>query len=189
MTEVGARGRFGRGRAFCAFVLALLALVLLAGCGGGEGGGSAEERGSGGGGGGGDAEEPPITDLGEISSASDKRELAGRRVELAEVNVLEVPNERSLFVGQGDSERVFVALRQRPGGGSAGTTGGAEEGQAAGQGFEEGQTVSVSGVIRPVPETADEAFRRVGLGLEQFDMVKDEEVFVRATKATASGGG
>ena len=101
---------------------------------------------------------------------------------------MEVPSERSLFVGPGDGafEPVFAATaRKRRGGSSSGTTS-AVGGQ---QRFAEGQTVELSGVIRPVPETADEAFRRFGLGREQFELVRDEEVFIRASRVTVTGGG
>ena len=170
-----------------------VAALLLSGCarggdtaGGGDdgaGGDRAEE----GAGGDGAAEEPPITDLEQIVSASDKRELAGRRVEAAEADVLEVPNARSLFVGEGEAERVFVSVRRIPGGPSGNTS--ATEGEQERRRFAEGQTVELTGVVRPVPESADEAFRRFGLGREQFELVQDEEVFIRAASVRVADGG
>ena len=133
--------------------------------------------------------EPAITELSEIVSASDREALAGRRVRLSEVNVLEVVNNRSLFIGSSEEERLFVAVGRIPRLG--GTTGGVEERaqQGGSQRFEEGQTIELSGGIRPVPETADEALRRFGLTQEQFELVQDEQVFIRANRAEEVAGG
>ncbi len=183
------RVRFGELRVPGALLLVLLLAALLVACGGNEGGngggGDAADRGSGGGGGGGDtaAEEPPITELSEIVSASDRAALAGRRVRIPEVDVLEVVNNRSLFVGAGEEDRLFVAVRRLPHLGE--TTGGPEERQS----FEEGQTLELIGRIRPVPETADEALRRFGLKDEEFELLQDEEVLIRAKRAKVVGGG
>ena len=43
------------------------------------------------------------------------------------------------------------------------------------------------GRIRPVPETADEALRRFGLKAEEFELLQDEQVFIRARRAEAVG--
>ncbi len=45
------------------------------------------------------------------------------------------------------------------------------------------------GRIRPVPETADEALRRFGLKGEEFELLQDEQVFIRAKRAEVVGGG
>lgn len=177
-------------------VLVLTLAIVLGGCGGSDGGGNGEggsdsaNRGNRDNRGGGTAaDEPRITELSAISSASDKEELAGRRVRLAEANVLEVVNNRSLFVGASEEERLFVAVRRTPPR-LGETTGGIEEqGQQGGQKFEEGQTIELAGAIRPVPETADEALRRFGLEGEQFELVQEEEVFIRANRAEVVGGG
>jgi len=185
--KVNHRGRFrGARRVPGALLLVLLLAALLVACGGNEGGnvggGEAADRSSGdGGGGGGAAEEPPITELSEIVSASDRVALAGRRVRISEVDVLEVVNYRSVFVGAGEEERLFVAVRRAPRLGEA--TGGSEEQ------FEEGQTLELVGRIRPVPETADEALRRLGLTGEEFELLQDEQVFIRAKRAEVVGGG
>lgn len=176
-----------------ALVLVLMLAAVLGGCGGSEGGGNEEGGGDnadrGNRGGGTAAEEPRITELSEIVSASDKGALAGRRVRIPEVNVLEVVNNRSLFVGASEEERLFVAERRTPPR-LGETTGGLEEqDQQRGQRFEEGQTIELAGAIRPVPETADEALRRFGLEGEQFELVQEEEVFIRANRAEAVGGG
>ena len=183
--KVNHRGRFsGARRVPGALLLVLLLAALLVACGGNEGGdgggGEAADRGRGGGGGG-KAEEPPITELSEIVSASDRAALAGRRVRISEVDVLEVVNYRSVFVGAGEEERLFVAVRRAPRLGEA--TGGSEEQ------FEEGQTLELVGRIRPVPETADEALRRLGLTGEEFELLQDEQVFIRAKRAEVVGGG
>lgn len=195
MAKGNRRGRFGGPRRVTGALLLLSALAALSiACGGGNeggsgGGGDAADRGSGGGGdGGGAAEGPPITELSEIVSASDRAELAGRRVRIPEVEVLEIVNNRSMFVGADEEERLFVAVRRTPRVG--GTTGGIEEQeQQERQRFEEGQTLELAGVIRPVPETADEALRRFGLEGEQFELVQDEQVFIRANRAEVVGGG
>jgi hypothetical protein len=192
-TEIGNhRVRFGELRIFGALLLVLLLAALLVACGGNEGGngggGDAADRGSGGGGGGGGtaAEEPPITELSEIVSASDRAALAGRRVRISEVDVLEVVNNRSVFVGADEEERLFAAVRRIPRLGE--TTGGPEEQQQQGrQSFEEGQTLELIGRVRPVPETADEALRRFGLKGEEFELLQDEQVFIRAKRADVVG--
>ena len=43
------------------------------------------------------------------------------------------------------------------------------------------------GGIRPVPETADEALRRFGLKAEEFELLQDEQVFIRARRAKVVG--
>lgn len=178
----------------CALVLLLMLCALLGGCGGSEGGGNEEGGGGdnadrGNGGGGTAAEGPRITELSEIVSASDKEALAGRRVRIPEVNVLQIVNNRSLFVGASEEERLFVAVRRTPPR-LGETTGGMEEqGQQDGQRYEVGQTIELAGAIRPVPETADEALRRFGLKAEQFELVQEEEVFIRANRAEVAGGG
>ena len=195
MGKVTAKGndrvRFGESRVPGALVLVLLLAALLVACGGNGGGNGGGDGGGednadrGGNGGGGTAEGPRITELSEIVSASDRAALAGRRVRLAEVDVLEVLDYRSLFVGAGEEERVFVAVQRPPRVG--GITGSVQE-QAQEQ-FEEGQTLELAGVIRPVPETADEALRRFGLGSEEFELVQDEQVLIRAKRAEVVGGG
>ena len=203
MTKITAKGNhrviFGAARVPGALMLVLFLAALLVACGGDEGGsgggGDNADRGGngggGGGGGGGTAEGPRITELSEIVSASDRASLAGRRVRLAEVNVLEVVNNRSLFVGANEEERLFVAVRRTPRVG--GTTGSveeqAQEEQQGRQKFEVGQTLKLAGVIRPVPETTDEALRRFGLEGEQFELVQDEQVFIRANRVEVVGGG
>lgn len=54
---------------------------------------------------------------------------------------------------------------------------------------EKGETVELVGVLRAVPETANEALRRFGLTQEQFKLVRDEQVFIRANRAEVVGGG
>jgi len=175
-------------------VLVLMLAAVLGGCGGNEGGDNQEGGGDnadrGNRGGGTAAEEPRITELSEIVSASDKGTLAGRRVRIPEVNVLQVFNNRSLFVGASEEERLFVAVRRTPPRLGETTGGGLEEqDQQGGQRYEEGQTIELAGVIRPVPDTADEALRRFGLEGEQFDLVQEEEVFIRANRAEVVGEG
>ena len=192
VTETGIyRVRFVELRIPGALLLVLLLTALLVACGGNEGG---NEGGNGGGGDAADrgsgtaAEEAPITELSEIVSASDRAALAGRRVRISQVDVLEVVNNHSVFVGAGEEERLFVAVRRTPRLGE--TAGGPEEQEQQGrQRFEEGQTLNLIGRLRPVPETADEALRRFGLKGEEFELLQDEQVFIRAKRAEVVGGG
>ena len=190
--RVNRRGRFREARLVPGALLLLLLLAALSiACGGNEGsnggGGDAASPATTVGGGGGKAEEPPITELSEIVSASDGAALAGRRVRISEADVLEVVNNRSVFVGTGEEERLFVAVRRIPRLGK--TTGVLEEQrQQERQKFEEGQTLKLIGGIRPVPETADEALRRFGLRGEEFELLQDEQVFIRAKRAEVVGG-
>jgi hypothetical protein len=181
------RGRFREARRVPGALLLLLLLATLSiACGGNEGsnggGGDAAPPATTVGGGGGKAEEPPITELSEIVSASDGAALAGRRVRISEADVVEVVNNHSLFVGAGEEDRLFVAVRRIPLFGE--TTGGLDE-----QRFEEGQTLKLIGRIRPVPETADEALRRFGLKGEEFELLQDEQIFIRAKRAEVVSGG
>ena len=187
VTEKGIhRVRFVELRIPGALLLVLLLTALLVACGGNEGGngggGDAADRGSGTA-----AEEAPITELSEIVTASDRAALAGRRVRISQVDVLEVVNNHSVFVGAGEEERLFVAVRRTPRLGE--TAGGPEEQEQQGrQRFEEGQTLNLIGRLRPVPETADEALRRFGLKGEEFELLQDEQVFIRAKRAEVLGG-
>ena len=187
------RGRFREGRRVPGALLLLLLLAALSiACGGNEGsnggGGDAAPPATTVGGGGGKAEEPPITELSEIVSASDGAALEGRRVRISEADVLEVVNNHSVFVGAGEEDRLFVAVRRIPLFGE--TTGGPEEQEQQGrQRFEEGQTLKLIGRIRPVPETADEALRRFGLKGEEFELLQDEQIFIRAKRAEVVSGG
>ena len=185
--RVNRRGRFREARLVPGALLLLLLLAALSiACGGNEGsnggGGDAASPATTVGGGGGKAEEPPITELSEIVSASDGAALAGRRVRISEADVLEVINNHSVFVGDGEEDRLFVAVRRIPLFGE--TTGGLDE-----QRFEEGQTLKLIGRIRPVPETADEALRRFGLKGEEFELLQDEQIFIRAKRAEVVSGG
>jgi hypothetical protein len=185
------RVRFRESRVPGALLLVLLLAALLVACGGNEGGNggggdAAAPATTIGGGGGGMAEEPPITELSEIVSSSDRAALAGRRVRISEADVLEVVNNRSVFVGADEEERLFVAVRRIPRLGE--TTGGLEEQEQQGRRrFKEGQTLELIGRIRPVPETADEALRRFGLKGEEFELLQDEQVFIRAKRADVVG--
>jgi len=185
------RVRFRESRVPGALLLVLLLAALLVACGGNEGGNggggdAAAPATTIGGGGGGMAEEPPITELSEIVSSSDRAALAGRRVRISEADVLEVVNNRSVFVGVDEEERLFVAVRRIPRLGE--TTGGLEEQEQQGRRrFKEGQTLELIGGIRPVPETADEALRRFGLKGEEFELLQDEQVFIRAKRADVVG--
>ena len=184
------RVRFRESRVPGALLLVLLLAALLVACGGnegGDGGGGDAAPATTVGGGGGKAEEPPITELSEILSAPDRAALAGRRVRISEAEVLEVVNNRSVFVGTGEEERLFMAVRRIPRLGE--TTGVLEEQrQQERQKFEEGQTLELIGGIRPVPETADEALRRFGLRGEEFELLQDEQVFIRVKRAEVVGG-
>ena len=82
---------------------------------------------------------------------------------------------------------MFVAVRRIPRLGE--TTGGVEEQEPQGRRkkFVEGQTLELIGGIRPVPETADEALRRFGLKAEEFELLQDEQVFIRARRAKVVG--
>ena len=188
VTEKGIhRVRFVELRIPGALLLVLLLTALLVACGGNEGGngggGDAADRGSGTA-----AEEAPITELSEIVTASDRAALAGRRVRISQVDVLEVVNNHSVFVGAGEEERLFVAVRRTPRLGE--TAGGPEEQEQQGRRrFEEGQTLNLIGRLRPVPETADEALRRFGLKGEEFELLQDEQVFIRAKRAEVVGEG
>jgi hypothetical protein len=170
-----------------ALLLVLLLTALLVACGGNEGGngggGDAADRGSGTA-----AEEAPITELSEIVTAPDRAALAGRRVRISQVDVLEVVNNHSVFVGAGEEERLFVAVRRTPAPRrnrgrtrGAGATGAPEVRRRANVGADRQDPTGPRNRRRG-------AARRFGLKAEELELfLQDEQVFIRARRAEAVG--
>lgn len=173
-----------RPRSLASFVALSLAIMLLAACGGGQDGGQGGSGGSGGGqedgatGGGTVAEGPPIRDIDEIVTASDKTALAGRRVRLKNVKIIEVTKTGlGLVVGTDIEQGVAVLIPPSARTSQGGSTN-AEQTEAKAPELESGQSVNVRGIIRETPANYDNAVRDYGLKRKQFALLQDHEIFV-----------
>ena len=129
---------------------------------GGDGSGDAGASGESGGDGGTGA----ITDLAEISGASDGASVAGRAAELDGVTVQEVTGDVTFWVGESAEDRVFVRMDEEASGGEQGIQ------------IREGQTLRITGQVDDVPEDTAE----LDLSEEDSTALGEEPVYIAASK-------
>jgi hypothetical protein len=133
-----------------------------AGASGGAGGDASGDAGASGGAGGDGA----ITDLAEISGASDGASVSGRAAELEGVTVQEVTGDVTFWVGESAEDRVFVRMDEEASGGEQGIQ------------VREGQTLRITGQVEDVP--ADTAAWE--LEEEDATALGEEPVYIAASK-------
>lgn len=114
---------------------------------------------------------PVVGDVLLIIDAPDPASLVGSRVELTDVEVQSVVGDTTFWVGPSQDRQVLVVLEEDE---SAGPV----EGQVD---VEEGQTVSLTGVVREMPST-DEAMQRWQLSDDAAQALEGEDVFIRAQR-------
>ena len=116
----------------------------------------------------------PLSDVTQLTGATDRMALVGRKVKLTDVKVLRVITDRAYFVGASDTQQMLVLLDKGMG-------------DSAGAGPQRvnivpGGTVSLTGVLEkvPNPEIAQEQY---GLGSANYDAIGKEQVYLHATVA------
>lgn len=107
-----------------------------------------------------------ITDLAEISGASDGASLSGREAELDGVTVQSVTGDVTFWVGESAEDRVFVRMDEEASGGEQGIQ------------VREGQTLRITGQVEDVP--ADTAAWE--LQDEDATALGEEPVYIAASK-------
>jgi hypothetical protein len=135
------------------------------GTGGDNGAGASGDAGASGGAGG-DGGTGAITDLAEISGASDGASVSGRAAELDGVTVQSVTGDVTFWVGESAEDRVFVRMDEEASGGEQGIQ------------VREGQTLRITGQVEDVP--ADTAAWE--LEDEDATALGEEPVYIAASK-------
>lgn len=113
----------------------------------------------------------PITDVVVVTTAPDRRTLANRRVQFTNVPVQSVIGDRTFWVGSGNNERLLVVLDE------ALDAGGTEKALD----INAGQTLTMSGLIRTMPSTAD-AQKQWGLSAAEAEPLRNEQVYLQASQ-------
>ena len=120
----------------------------------------------------------PVSDLTQLTGASDPGMLAGRQVVLAGVPVQGLAGDGGFWLGTEEGERVFAVWS----GGEA--IGG--EGELA---LEPGQVVEVHGVLRRMPADLDEQLLSWNVGGADAAAVSAQPVYLDVDSVFVLGGG
>ncbi|MCA1738484.1 MAG: hypothetical protein LC740_06545, partial [Actinobacteria bacterium] len=113
------------------------------------------------------------TDLRAIITEPDKQFLVGRPVRLTGANVRGVINDQSFLLGPSDTRQLFGVLE-------------GEQPQGA-VNIEEGQTLSIVGVIRPL-QSVDEAQQRFGLTETEAALLQSQEIYLSVNRIEVPSG-
>lgn len=116
-----------------------------------------------------------VSDVAELVNASDAQSVAGSRVALTGVTVQSVVGDKTFWVGPSADEQVFVVIEEDE-------TGGSVEG---GVDVQQGQTISLAGVVRQTP-SKDDAMRRWNLSEADATALADTKLFIRAQQVQVS---
>ncbi|HEY9296046.1 MAG TPA: hypothetical protein VIQ31_06670, partial [Phormidium sp.] len=113
----------------------------------------------------------PITDVAVITNTSDRQSILNRQVQLTNVNVRDVNADRTFWIGQPNGQPVFVVLEPPLDAGSA-------ENKVV---IKPGQTLNLTGVLRPVPST-QEAQQRWGLSPAEAKTLQTQALYLQAAQ-------
>lgn len=111
----------------------------------------------------------PITDVAVIANTSDRKSILNRQVQLTNVKVQNVNGDRTFWIGQPNGQPVFVVLEQPLDAGSA-------ENKIV---IKPGQTLNLTGVLRPVPST-QQAQQEWGLTPAEAQTLQTQALYLRA---------
>lgn len=113
----------------------------------------------------------PITDVAVITNTSDRQSILNRQVQLTNVNVQNVNGDRTFWIGQPNGQPVFVVLETPLDAGTA-------ENKIV---IKPGQTLNLTGVLRPVPST-QQAQQEWGLTPAEAQTLQNQALYLRAAQ-------
>lgn len=111
----------------------------------------------------------PITDVAVIANTSDRQSILNRQVQLTNVRVQNVNGDRTFWIGQPNGQPVFVVLEPALDAGSA-------ENKIV---IKPGQTLNLTGVLRPVPST-QQAQQQWGLSPAEAKTLQNQALYLQA---------
>jgi hypothetical protein len=125
----------------------------------------------------------PITDIIAIVTVPDRAPLVGRRVTLSGMKVQTVTGPNTFWVGPNPDQQLFVV---RSGGGASDSVP-AQPVADTSRGARVGQTVSVSGVIRPLPGDLEQVRAGWSLSTANEATLTRERVYLDADRVDVTG--
>lgn len=115
----------------------------------------------------------PITDVVAIVTTPDKQSLVNKQAQLTNVPVQSVIADRTFWAGPSNNQRLLVVLDE------ALDTGGTEKRLD----INAGQTLTINGLIRRLPTTA-EAQKQWGLSATEASALENEQIYLQAQQVT-----
>lgn len=113
----------------------------------------------------------PITDVVVIATTQDQQSLVNRQVQLTNTPVQSVIGDRTFWVGPSNTQQMLVVLDEALDSGST------EKRLDVNQ----GQTLTINGLLRPMPNTAD-AQKQWGLSAAEAEALKSQKVYLQASQ-------
>jgi hypothetical protein len=113
----------------------------------------------------------PITDVVVVTTTQDQQSLVNRQVQLTNTPVQTVTGDRTFWVGPSNTQQMLVVLDE------ALDSGGTEKRLDVNQ----GQTLTINGLLRPMPNTAD-AQKQWGLTAAEAEALKSQKVYLQASQ-------
>jgi len=113
----------------------------------------------------------PITDVVVVATTQDQQSLVNRQVLLTNTPVQSVVGDRTFWVGPSNTQQMFVVLDEALDSGSTEKR----------LDINAGQTLTVNGLIRPMPSLAD-AQKQWGLSAAEAEALKNQKVYLQASQ-------
>ena len=113
----------------------------------------------------------PITDVVVVATTQDQQSLVNRQVQLTNTPVRSVTGDRTFWVGPSNTQQMLVVLDESLDSGST-------EKRLA---VKAGQTLTINGLLRPMPSTAD-AQKQWGLTAAEAEALKSQKVYLQASQ-------
>ncbi len=113
----------------------------------------------------------PITDVVVVTTTQDQQSLVNRQVQLTNTPVQGVTGDRTFWVGPSNTQQMLVVLDE------ALDSGGTEKRLDVNP----GQTLTINGLLRPMPNTAD-AQKQWGLTAAEAEALKSQKVYLQASQ-------
>lgn len=113
----------------------------------------------------------PITDVVVIATTQDQQSLVNRQVQLTNTPVQSVIGDRTFWVGPSNTQQMLVVLDEALDSGSTEKR----------LDVNAGQTLTINGLLRPMPNTAD-AQKQWGLSAAETEPLKSQKVYLQASQ-------
>ncbi len=113
----------------------------------------------------------PITDVVVVTTTQDQQSLVNRQVQLTNTPVQSVTGDRTFWVGPSNTQQMLVVLDEALDSGSTEKR----------LDVNAGQTLTINGLIRPMPNMAD-AQKQWGLSAAEAEALKSQKVYLQASQ-------
>lgn len=113
----------------------------------------------------------PITDVLVVATTQDQQSLVNRQVQLTNTPVQSVTGDRTFWVGPSNTQQMLVVLDEALDSGSTEKR----------LDVNAGQTLTINGLLRPMPNTAD-AQKQWGLSAAEAEALKSQKVYLQASQ-------